>query len=204
MSKIDVKKELKELYAPPKEFVLVDVPKMQYLMLDGHGAPGNQAYQAALEALYAVAYKIKFASKQQLDRDYVVPPLSGLWWAEDIKAFTSAYDKSKWAWTMMIMTPDWITPEMFSASIEHVRKAKNPAALELLRLETYAEGLCVQIMHIGPYADEGPTLAKMHNEFIPQNGYVENGHHHEIYLGDPRKVAPEKLKTILRQPIRDK
>jgi len=203
MSKVDFKKEHKELYAPPKKFVIVDVPEMQFLMVDGHGDPNvAQDYQDAVEALYALAYKIKFASKKQLGQDYVVPPLEGLWWAEDMDAFSSARDKSKWDWTMMIMTPGWITSEIFADAIELVRKGKNPAALDKVRLESYHEGLSVQIMHIGSFDDEGPTLMKMHSDFIPENGYVENGKHHEIYLSDPRRITPEKLKTVLRQPVR--
>jgi hypothetical protein len=203
MSKVDFKKAFKELYSPPKEFVIVDVPAMQFLMVDGHGDPNvAQEYQDALEALYAVAYKIKFASKKQLGQDYVVPPLEGLWWAEDMDSFTSARDKSQWDWTMMIMTPEWITSESFAEAIDLVRKGKNPKALDKVRLESYHEGLSVQIMHIGSYDDEGPTLMKLHNEFIPENGFIENGKHHEIYLSDPRRVAPEKLKTVLRQPLR--
>jgi hypothetical protein len=202
MSKIDFKKELKELYAPPKKFVVIDVPKLQYLMIDGHGEPGGPQYQAALEALYPVSYKLKFASKQQLGRDYVVPPLSGLWWAEDMEFFTSSLDKSKWDWTMMIMAPDWISSQMFTETLEILRKDKKLAALDLLRLESYSEGLSVQIMHIGSYTDEGPTLAKLHKEFMPANNFDFNGKHHEIYLSDPRRVAAEKLKTVLRQPVR--
>lgn len=203
MSKVDFKKEYKVLFSPPREFVLLEVPEMQFLMVDGHGDPNvAQEYQEAVEALYAVAYKIKFASKKQLGRDYVVPPLEGLWWAEDMGAFTTARDKSKWDWTMMIMTPEWISQEMYADAVEQVRQGKHPAALEKVRLERYNEGLSVQIMHIGSYDDEGPTLMKMHNEFLPENGYVENGKHHEIYLGDPRKLAPEKLKTVLRQSVR--
>jgi len=203
MSKVDFKKDSRDLYAPPQEFVLVEVPEMQFLMIDGHGDPNvAQEYQGALEALYAVAYKVKFASKKQLGRDYVVPPLEGLWWAEDMAAFTTGRDKSQWDWTMMIMTPEWITIELFTETIEVVRKGKNPAALDKVRLESYHEGLSVQIMHIGAFDDEGPTLMKLHNEFLPENGFLENGKHHEIYLSDPRRVAPEKMKTVLRQPVR--
>jgi hypothetical protein len=202
MSKVDFKKEYKELYVPPKDFVFVDVPEMQFLMVDGHGDPNvAQEYQEALEALYAVAYKIKFSSKKQLERDYVVPPLEGLWWAEDMETFTTARDKSQWDWMMMIMTPEWVSPEIFVEAVEQVRKGKNPAALDKVRLESYQEGLSIQIMHVGSYDDEGPTLLKLHTKFLPENGYVENGKHHEIYLSDPRKVAPEKLKTVLRQPV---
>ena len=202
MQKVDFKKTYKELYNPSKKFVLVDVPPMQFLMVDGHGDPNvAQEAQEALEALYAVAYKLKFYSKKELERDYVVPPLEGLWWAEDMDSFTSGRDKSQWDWTMMIMVPDWVTAEMFTGAIEEVRSGKNPVALDKVRLERYHEGLSVQILHIGSYDDEGPTLAKMHHEFIPGNGYMMHGKHHEIYLSDPRRVAPEKLRTILRQPV---
>jgi hypothetical protein len=203
MSKVNFKKEFKELYNPPKDFVLVDVPEMKFLMVDGHGDPNiAQEYNDAVEALYAVAYKQKFISKKKLGQDYVVPPLEGLWWADDMDTFTVARDKSQWDWTMMILTPGWISPEMFEDALQQVRKGKNPAMLENVRLESYHEGLSVHIMHIGSYDDEGPTLARMHNEFIPENGYVMVGKHHEIYLSDPRRVAPEKLKTVLRQPVR--
>jgi hypothetical protein len=203
VSKIDFKKELKYLYAPSKKnFKIVDVPVMQFLMIDGQGDPNTtQEYQDALEALYASAYKIKFASKKELERDYVVPPLEGLWWAENMDAFTVNPEKSSWDWTMMIMLPDWITPEMFASAHTIVEKQKGLPSLSKLRLETYHEGLSVQILHIGSYDDEAPTLKRMHNEFIPQNGFEMRGKHHEIYLSDPRRVAPEKLKTILRQPV---
>ena len=203
MSTTDFKKELKHLYRPSaKEFVVVDVPPMKFLMIDGHGDPNTaQEYQDAVEALYAVSYKLKFVSKKELGKDYVVPPLEGLWWAEDMETFTTARDKSAWDWTMMIMQPEWITQEMVEEAVKQVEKKGLPA-LSKLRLETYREGLAVQILHIGSYDDEGPTMAKLHNEFIPANGYQEAGKHHEIYLSDPRKVAPEKLKTVLRQPVR--
>lgn len=203
MGKVDFKKELKHLYRPAKvEFSVVDVPAMQFLMVCGHGDPNVvQAYAEAVEALYAVAYKIKFASKKSLDRDYVVPPLEGLWWAQEMAAFTTALDKSRWDWTMMIMQPDWITPVMVEEARVLVRKQKELTELSRVRLETYAEGLSVQIMHIGPYDEEGPTLQRLHHEFMPANGYTFNGKHHEIYLSDPRRVGPEKLKTVLRQPV---
>jgi hypothetical protein len=204
MSKVDFKKELKHLYRPSaKAFTVVDVPSMQYLMADGHGDPNTApAYQEAVEALYAVAYKLKFMSKRQLGKDYVVPPLEGLWWAEDMDSFTVDRDKSAWEWTMMIMQPAWITPEMFAEAVRQVEAAKGLPALSRLRLETYHEGLSVQILHLGPYDDEGPVLQRMHAEFVPQSGYEMAGKHHEIYMSDPRKVAPEKLRTVLRQPVR--
>jgi hypothetical protein len=200
----DWKKELKHLYNPSaKEFTLVDVPPMQFLMIDGQGDPNTAAeYSDALESLYPLAYTLKFMSKRELDRDYAVPPLEGLWWAADMEVFTVRADRDAWQWTMMMMTPEWITQEQFERAVAEVRRKKNPAALDKMRLETFHEGLSVQIMHIGPYSAEGPTIARLHGEFLPQNGLVETGKHHEIYLGDPRRSAPEKLKTILRQPVR--
>jgi hypothetical protein len=204
MSKIDFKKELKHLYAPgKKEFVVVDVPPMSFLQVDGHGDPNTAAeYKDAVEALYAAAFKIKFMSKKELGRDYVVPPLEGLWWAEDMDSFTTQRDKSAWDWTMMIMQPDWITSDMYHAAVSEVSTKKELPALPKLKFSTYDEGLSVQILHLGSYDDEGPTLLRLHNEWMPANGYAENGKHHEIYLSDPRKTAPEKLRTVLRQPVK--
>jgi hypothetical protein len=201
-NKIDFKKELKHLYRPAaKEFEVVDVPPMSFLMIDGHGDPNTaQEYKDAVEALYAVAYRLKFMSKNDLGRDYVVPPMEGLWWVEHMEEF-STDDKSAWDWTMMVMQPKWITQEMFEQAVGQVEKKKNPPALPKIRLESYREGLAVQIMHLGSYDEEAPTITRMH-AFIAENGYEAAGKHHEIYLGDPRKVAPEKLKTVLRQPVR--
>ncbi len=148
-----------------------------------------------------MAYKLKFASKQRLERDYVVPPLESLWWAEDMSVFTSNYDKSKWLWTAMIMVPDWITEDMFLQALEDAAVKNRPVALEKLRMAELREGKCVQILHLGPFDDEGPVLKTMHEEFIPANGLAMTGKHHEIYFSDPRKSAPEKLRTILRQPV---
>lgn len=204
MSKVDFKKELKHLYRPSaKDFQVVDVPPMNFLMIDGHGDPNtDQSYAEAVEALYGVAYKLKFASKKETGRDYVVPPLEGLWWAENMDTFTVSRDKSAWDWTMMIMTPDWLSQSMFAEAVEVVGRSKALPALVKIRLEPYHEGLSVQILHIGSFDDEGPTISRLHQEYMPQNGLQENGKHHEIYLSDPRKVAPEKLKTILRQPVK--
>ncbi len=202
MPKTDFKKEWKHLYRPSaKEFAVVDVPPMNFLMIDGHGDPNvAQEYKDAVEALYGVAYKLKFMSKKEKGMDYIVPPMEGLWWVENMEEFTTE-SKSAWDWTMMIMQPEWITQEMFEEALKQVEKKKNPPALPKLRLEVYHEGLAVQIMHIGPYDAEAPTIARMHT-FIDENDYEPTGKHHEIYLGDPRKVAPEKLKTVLRQPVR--
>jgi hypothetical protein len=203
MTKVDLKKELKHLYQPSKkEFQVVDVPDMTFLKVDGQGDPNTaEEYTQAVEALYAVAYKLKFISKKE-GQDYVVPPLEGLWWADNMESFSAVRDKSQWFWTMMIMTPEWITGEMVSDAQAAAAKKNGLPALDILRWEPYHEGLSVQILHLGSYDDEGPVLAELHEEWMPNNGYAFNGLHHEIYLSDPRRVAPEKLKTILRQPIR--
>ena len=177
----------------------MDVPDLQYLMIDGHGDPNTPAYAAAVSALYPVAYKLKFASKKELDRDYVVMPLEGLWWADDMATFTTARDKSRWDWTLMIMVPDWITVDMFAAAV--AVGPKRPARLDDVRLETLSEGRCVQALHVGAYDDEADLLRRMHEEFIPEHGLAMVGKHHEIYLSDPRRVAAAKLRTILRQPV---
>lgn len=203
MCKVDFKKTLKHLYAPSTtDFEIVEVPVMNYLMIDGHGNPNTaQEYKDALEAIYPVAYKLKFASKAQ-NRDYVVPPLEGLWWAEDMTSFAQRR-KDDWDWTLMIMTPDWITRHQYDEATDTVRSVKNPAAIDKLRFETLAEGKCVQIMHVGSYDDEAPTLARLHDQWLPEHGLTETGKHHEIYISDPRKTAPEKLKTVLRQPVKN-
>ena len=201
MNKIDFKKKLKHLYNPTKDFSIVDIPEMLFLMIDGHGDPNNsQDYKDALDTLYSVAYKLKFFSKNSLEKDYVVPPLEGLWWAENMEVFTVNLNKSQWDWTMMIMTPGWITKEMFEDAVSQVHVNKNPIALGLLRFDTFFEGKSVQTMYIGSYSDEGPTISAMH-DYIEEQGFSLCGKHHEIYLGDPRRTAPEKLKTIIRQPV---
>ncbi len=201
MPKLDLKKEYREFYNPSaKSCSVVDVPEMQFLMVDGSGDPNtSQAYQDAVGALYAMAYTLKFLSKQTEKLDYVVMPLEGLWWTDDMAGF-SAEDKSAWKWTAMIMQPDHITSAQVEASREEVRNKKNPPALDRLRFESLREGLSVQIMHIGPYADEGPTIARLH-QFAADSGYSLRGKHHEIYLSDPRRAAPEKLRTVIRQPV---
>ena len=200
-TKTDLKKTLDGYRARRGEFRVLEVPPLPYLMVDGHGDPNTaQEYADALAALYPVAYKLKFASKQD-DRDYVVPPLEALWWAEDMDAFTSARDKSQWDWTAMIMTPDWITGSMVDAAIEKVAAKDRPASLDKVRWETLSEGTCVQTLHLGPYDEEGPVLEEMHERFIPEHGLRMTGKHHEISLGDPRRVEPAKLRTILRQPV---
>ncbi|MGB7317119.1 MAG: GyrI-like domain-containing protein [Planktotalea sp.] len=139
-------------------------------------------------------------SKLTLGKDYVVAPLEGLWWADDMSAYTEGR-RDEWLWTLMIMQPDWITADMFAQALEKAVEKKGPQPPSL-RFESFAEGLSVQILHIGPYSDEGPTLARLHNEYMPEHGLTWNGKHHEIYLSDPRRAAPEKLKTVLRQPVK--
>jgi hypothetical protein len=193
--KIDFKKTLDAYRAQRGRFRTIDVPDMRYLMADGHGDPNSSpAFTAAVEALYPVAYKLKFASKRDLGRDYVVPPLEGLWWAEDMDAFTTARDKSQWDWTLMLMVPDWIDETMVTAAVEQA-KAKD------VRLQTLSEGRCVQTLHVGSFDDEAAVLARLHHEFIPGNGLRMAGTHHEIYLSDFRRVAPDRQRTILRQPV---
>ena len=200
--KIDFKKTLGSYRAPRGGFEIVDVPRLQYLMAEGRGDPNTSpAYSDALAALYPVAYRLKFASRRELDRDYVVPPLEGLWWAEDYASFTSSRDKSQWEWTMMLMVPDWLDAGMFDDAVAQVRSKGAPARLDEVRLSPLAEGRCVQTLHVGPYDAEGPVLRRMHHEFIPEHGLRMEGRHHEVYLGDGRKVAPERLRTILRQPV---
>ena len=202
MKKTDFKKELKHLYQPSnKEFDVVEVPDLKFLKVDGRGDPNSAPeYIEAVEALYALSYKIKFLSKKE-DRDYVVPPLEGLWWAEDMETFSTARDKSQWLWTMMIMVPDWISDDMVAEARMEVKKKKDLPALGKIRWEEYREGLAVQILHLGSYDDEGPVLARLHESWMPEHGFTFNGLHHEIYLSDPRRIEPGKLKTILRQPI---
>jgi hypothetical protein len=201
MEKIDLKKQLKHLYQPSaKQVVQVEVPAMNYLMVDGSGDPNiSQAYADAVEALFSVAYAIKFMIKKgPLAIDYGVMPLEGLWWAEDMAAF-STEDKSNWQWTMMIMQPNFVTPNTVADAIVQVGKKKSLPAIAKLRLETLAEGSCAQILHIGPFSEEGPTIAKVH-EFIAARGR-RTGKHHEIYLSDIRKTAQAKWKTVIRQPM---
>jgi len=200
MTKIDFKKTMKDLYQPPSnKFSVVDVPAMNFLMLDGYGDPNlTPDYQVIMTALYAVAYKIKFMLKLQ-NFDYVVPPLEGLWWMEDMREFTLK-NKSRWNWTMMIMQPEMVDRGLFQAARQEVAAEKNLPAVARMRLERYEEGPSVQILYYGPYEEEAPVIARMH-EFIKSEGFELTGKHHEIYLSNPQRTSPEKLKTILRQPV---
>lgn len=204
-AKVDLKKAEKELYYPSKkEFDLIDVPEMPFLMVDGRGSPNDEPFGLAVEALFAVSYALKFVSKEDPGIDYVVMPLEGLWWAEDMTVFVpEELDKSQWLWSAMIRQPDHITAGMVEGAIERTRAKKKALDwLDRLCFENYHEGLSAQITHIGPFSEEGPTIRRLHHEFIPANSLEENGKHHEIYLSDIRRTDPEKLKTVLRQPVR--
>lgn len=200
--KLDFKKTLDCYRAPRGRFEIVDIPDMQYLMIDGYGDPNTSpAFVDALAALYPVAYKLKFASKRELGRDYATPPLEGLWRAEDMDSFTDSRDKSRWDWTMMLMVPDWIDHGMFEMSVAQAGAKRAPTRLGDIRLQPLSEGRCVQTLHIGSFDDEAPVLERMHHEFIPENGLRLTGPHHEVYFSDFRKVPPERMRTILRQPV---
>ena len=203
MSKTDFKKELKYLYQPSAKIVaVVDVPRMNFLSIDGSGNPNTAPeYALAVEALYTMAYALKFKVKKgKPSMDYAVMPLEGLWWADDMSQF-SVKNKEAWKWTMMIMQPEYVTSQLFAESLSEVAEKKVLPALSLLRFESYQEGQSAQIMHIGPYSKEEPTVAKLHT-FIRQNGYDLSAKHHEIYLKDPRKSTPGKLQTVIRQPFK--
>ena len=201
MKKIDLRKELKHLYgASAREVREGDVPAMNFLMIDGQGDPNRErSFGEAVEALFGLSYTLKFAVKKgPLALDFGVMPLEGLGWADDMENF-SIDDKSAWKWTVMIMQPDFITAEMVAEATEALRKKKNPPALDLVRFERFEEGKSAQILHVGPFSEEGPTIARLH-EYIDARSR-RRGRHHEIYLSDIRRAAPEKWRTIIRQPM---
>jgi len=202
MEKLDLKKKWQHLYgAMPGPIVTVDVPPLTYLMVEGEGDPNTSlAYQEAIEALYSLSYTLKFSLKKSSRTiDYGVMPLEGLWWSDDPGAFHRA-EKSAWKWTAMILQPEVIGQRELDAAFEEVRRKKNPAALDRVRLETLKEGPSAQTLYLGPYSDEGPTIERIH-AFIHAAGKELRGKHHEIYLSDPRRTVAEKLKTIIRQPM---
>jgi hypothetical protein len=198
---VDLRRELAAVYSAGRAPAFVDVPELSFLMIDGHGDPNSaSAYAAAVQALYSLAYPIRFALKRRPDAvDAPVMPLEGQWWTPDMTTF-STDAKSEWSWTLMIAVPEQVT----DAVVEDARDAavrKHPGApVDRVRLARFAEGRCAQVLHVGPYSAEGPTVTALH-AFIAANGCTLTGRHHEIYLGDPRRAAPEKLRTILRQPV---
>lgn len=206
MAKTDFKKTMKECYLPsPKEVVTIDVPTMNFAMVDGLGDPNTcPDFEHVTEALYGVTFTIKMSPKKGPAPagyfEYVVPPLEGLWWTEPDGSFDISKAKTNWQWTLMIMQPEFVTAELVTEALAHLKNKKDNPALDKLCFEPFAEGKAVQIMHIGPYADESPTIEKMH-AFAQDNGYQLTGKHHEIYLSDPRRTDPPKLRTVLRQPV---
>ena len=184
--KSDLKKEIPAYRARRGAFEIIDVPPLRYLMIDGHGDPNGREFADAIATIFPVAYRLKFTSKKESDRDYVVMPLEALWWSDDMAAFTSDRDKSRWDWTALNLVPDWISDDQFTRAVAAVGEAP---ALDRLRLETLSEGRCVQTLHLGPFDDEGPVLDAMHHDFIPAQDW-DDGKHHEIYLSDI--VAPSR------------
>ncbi len=202
MKKVDYKKELKHLYNPsPKNVEVVEAPLLNFLKIDGEGDPNtSQSFKDATESLFSLSYTLKFMVKKgDLEIDYGVLPLEGLWWADDMSQF-SVENKENWKWTLMIMQPEFVTNELVEEATEQVKQKKNPVALPKVRFESFDEGKAAQIMHIGPFSEEGPTIQKVHT-FIEESRSRLRGKHHEIYLSDIRKAAPEKWKTIIRQPM---
>lgn len=201
MQTYDIKKQHKDLYAPRSAyFEIVVVPPLDFLMIDGHGDPNTStAYRDAVEALYTASYGVRAVARARLGRVHVVGPLEGLWSAADMDVFRTR-DKSAWDWTMMIAQPDWITADLVEEALTAARTKRLPA-LGLVRFERYTEGRSVQILHVGSYDDEAPTLERLHRDFLPANGLAPTGRHHEIYLSDARRTEPARLKTILRQPV---
>ncbi|MDC9720736.1 MAG: GyrI-like domain-containing protein [Gammaproteobacteria bacterium] len=201
LRKIDYKKELASFYkVSPKHIGFIEIPDMQFLMIDGIGNPNDEAtFGAAIEALYGMAYTIKFMLKKSIKPfDSVVMPLEALYWADDPSAFVEKR-YAEWHWTLMIMQPPRVTADDFAAAKQQLKAKKDPVSLDLCRLDHYTEGKCAQIQHLGPYNEEGPTVEKLHKSIIAE-GYQLTGKHHEIYLSDPRRTASEKLKTIIRMP----
>jgi hypothetical protein len=197
----DIKQERRDLYAPKtRDFEIVDVPELGFLMIDGHGDPNTSvAYRDAVQALYTVAHAVRAVGKQTLGRVHTVAPLEGLWSAEDLEVFRTR-DKSAWDWTMMIAQPDWITSEIVDDARTAAARKQLPA-LGLVRFERHTEGSSAQILHVGSYDDEGPVLERLHETFLPAHGLAPVGRHHEIYLSDSRRTEPAKWRTILRQPV---
>jgi hypothetical protein len=203
MKKVDYRKDLKDIYGGTvNQLVAVHVPPMNFPMIDGHGDPNtSKDYADAIQTLYPLAYSIKFTCKQNQIEDFGVMPLEGLWWTEDMRAFTTA-DKRNWLWTAMIMQPPIVTSEMFERAVEQVAAKQSPRLLSRARFECYDEGRAAQVLYVGPFSDEGPTIERLHVFIAEQGGRLDETtkHHHEIYLSDPRRTQPSKLKTMIRQP----
>lgn len=209
MDKLDFKKTDKVFYSGKQgRWDRVAIPPMLFLAIEGQGDPGGAEYAAAVAALYPLAYAVKFSCKAE-GQDFTVPPLEALWWADDMEAFVKG-DRADWRWKAMLRMPEGVDEEMLGAArakvLAKLAKARDSATdadhVEAVGLWRYEEGDCLQTLHVGSYAEEAPVLAALHHEVMPGMGLIFGGFHHEIYLSDPRRVAPEKLKTILRQPVR--
>ena len=199
ITKLELRRTLKEFYNPPTgQATFIELPAMKYIMVDGEGEPGGKSFQEAMGVLYNVAYTMKFRAKKQLKKDYDMMAPEGLWWMKGKAIDLAARDK--WLWTLMVVVPDFVTEDLFKGSVDEVRRRKNPPGLERARLETFDERTCIQIMHIGPYSTEPQSIAKL-EAFPAEHAYQKVGKHHEIYLGDPRRAAPSKLKTIIRHQV---
>ncbi|MBT3239339.1 MAG: hypothetical protein HON98_02415 [Chloroflexi bacterium] len=197
MSKLDLSKKYKEFFTAKKDPVLIDVPPTSYIMIDGRGEPGGEEYVAKVGALYNMAYKVKFQAKE-MEKDFVVCKLQGLWWFDDYNKPTPP--REEWNWTMMLRQPEYVTEEMVAKALEMAYSKKPVEELKEVKLVEYHEGLSAQIMHYGPYSEEEPTIERLHN-FVAEQGFNLRGKHHEVYLKDPFRSAPEKLLTIIRHPV---
>lgn len=206
--KIDYKKVDKDLYFPKQKPMLIDVPPMNFIMVDGSGVPSNALYQQSVQTLYSLSFTIKMSKMkgQQPDDyfEYVVPPLEGLWWCKGGKLEWNN-PKEEWLWTSMIRQPEFVTEEVFEWAVHECKKKKPQVDVSKARFNVFTEGQCVQIMHIGPYDEEYHSI-ELINDFIVEHNLVnltgDVHKHHEIYLSDPRKTPPEKLKTVLRFPVK--
>lgn len=203
MKKFDYSKDLKEFYKPsPKEVTIANIPTMHFLKIDGQGNPNNsEQFSKSVKALFALSYAIKFYIKKNIEMDYRVFPLEGLWWAEDMSEF-SVDKKDDWKWTLMIAQPKEVNEKIIEEQRTNVIQKKDLDFLKLLRYEPYYEGQVAQIMHIGPFSEEGPSVEKVHR-FLDQINGKRSAKHHEIYLSDIRRADPAKWKTIIRQPFKE-
>ena len=204
MTKLDLKKQFPEHYNPSREPHITEIPEMKFFMVDGSGYPvDNPLYQEAMQLLYGASFSLKMKIIKPTGKDYVVPPLEGLWWADDMSVFTKDYmeRKNEWKWTSMIRIPDFISEVQVEKGLKIFKERKNPENFNKLRYEQYTEGIVVQVLHLGPFSEEGPIIERMH-EYAQAQGYVLHKKHHEIYISDPRRTKPEKLRTVIRQPIK--
>jgi hypothetical protein len=202
VSALDDRRRLEALYLPPTDdFVLLEIPDMQFVMIEGRGSHSSEAFAHATRWLFAAIEPIRPIAMERMGNNFVEPPLECLWWADDMNDFIAG-NRDKWRWRQMIVTPDWVDKEMFDSAVARAsaRVGEPPASL---RLERLAEGMSVQIMHIGPENEEAMSIARrLYSDFLPEHNLIPNGYYHEIYLSNPRRIAPEKVRTVLRQPVR--